>query len=53
MLIIVLIAAGVGIAIVSSMSDSQRIRIRSTVYDSVTQSVDSMKSLIDDNAKSG
>jgi serine/threonine protein kinase len=53
MLIIVLIAAGVGIAIVSSMSDSQRIRLRSTVYDSVTQSVDSMKSLIDDNAKSG
>lgn len=49
LLIIILIAAGVGIAIVSSMSDSQRVRLRSTVYDSVSQSVDSMKQLIDDN----
>jgi serine/threonine protein kinase len=51
-LIIVLIAAGVGIAIVSSMSDSQRVRLRDTVHDSVSQSVDSMKTLIDDNTRS-
>jgi serine/threonine-protein kinase len=50
-LIIVLIGAGVGIAIVSSMSDSQRIEMRNTVYDSVNQSVDAMKTLITDNSK--
>jgi serine/threonine protein kinase len=53
LLIIVLVAAGIGIAIASSMSDSQRIRMRNTVHDSVSQSVDAMKGLIDDNAKSG
>jgi serine/threonine protein kinase len=51
-LVIALIAGGIAIAIVSSMSDSQRITMRNTVYDSVSQSVDAMKHLIDDNTKS-
>jgi serine/threonine-protein kinase len=51
LLIIALIAAGVGIAIVTSMSDSQRVQLRNVVYDSVDRSVDAMKQLIDDNKK--
>jgi serine/threonine-protein kinase len=51
LLIIALIAAGVGIAIVTSMSDSQRVQLRNVVYDSVDRSVDAMKNLISDNQK--
>jgi hypothetical protein len=39
----------VGIAIVTSMSDSQRVHLRKVVYDSVDRSVDAMKDLISDN----
>jgi serine/threonine-protein kinase len=49
LLIVALVAAGVGIAIVTSMSDSQRVHLRKVVYDSVDRSVDAMKDLISDN----
>jgi len=49
LLIVALVAAGVGIAIVTSMSDSQRVHLRNVVYDSVDRSVDAMKELISDN----
>jgi serine/threonine-protein kinase len=49
LLIVALVAAGVGIAIVTSMSDSQRVQLRKVVYDSVDQSVNAMKQLISDN----
>ena len=49
LLIVALVAAGVGIAIVTSMSDSQRVQLRNVVYDSVNRSVDAMKQLIQDN----
>jgi hypothetical protein len=39
----------VGIAIVTSMSDSQRVQLRKVVYDSVDRSVDAMKDLVSDN----
>jgi len=51
LLIVALIAAGVGIAIVTSMSDSQRVQLRDVVYDSVDRSVEAMKELISDNQK--
>jgi eukaryotic-like serine/threonine-protein kinase len=51
LLIVALIAAGVGVAIVTSMSDSQRVQLRDTVFDNVDKSVDAMKQLIDDNTK--
>jgi len=49
LLIVALVAAGVGIAIVTSMSDSQRVQLRNVVYDGVDRSVDAMKQLINDN----
>jgi serine/threonine protein kinase len=49
--ILVLIVAGVGLAIVSSMSDSQRVQLRDTVYNSVDRSANAMKQLIEDNTK--
>ena len=51
LLVLALIGAGVGIAIVTSMSDSQRVQLRRVVYDSVQQSVDAMKQLVSDNTK--
>ncbi len=51
LLIVALVAAGVGIAIVTSMSDSQRVQLRKVVYDSVDRSVEAMKQLINDNQK--
>jgi serine/threonine protein kinase len=51
LLILALVAAGAAIAIVSSMSDTQRVHLRSVVYDSVGQSTDAMRQLIDDNTR--
>jgi len=51
LLILALIAAGVTIAIVTSMSDSQRVQLRDVVFDSVEQSVDAMRQLIEDNTR--
>jgi len=51
LLILALIGAGVAIAIVTSMSDSQRVQLRNVVFDSVEQSVDAMRNLIEDNTR--
>jgi len=51
LLIVALIGAGVAIAIITSMSDSQRVQLRNVVFDSVEQSVDAMRNLIEDNTR--
>jgi hypothetical protein len=49
--VLLLVAAGVGIALASSLGGDQGVQLRNVVEDNVGDSVDAMKQLVEDNTR--
>jgi len=51
LLILALIGAGITVAVVSSMTDNQRVHLRKVVYSDVNQAADALRQLVNDNTR--
>jgi uncharacterized protein (UPF0333 family) len=49
--ILALVGAGITVAVVSSMTDNQRVHLRKVVYSDVNQAADALRQLVNDNTR--